>query len=151
MGKLSTGDRVRLVSPGDRRNQAVKPRVNGQVEPRSFEVETENGEIYRRNQRHLRRTKEEFKKTESAVGLHSGASSPAERVCETPSDTPSDLMPEVPPERTREATPLRQTSVPELSVSSSKPPVTKIATMQPLMVTRPGRTVKKPKYLGDHV
>ena len=154
LGKLSTGDTVRLVPPGNRRGEAVKARVNGQVGPRSFEVETENGSIYRRNRRHLRRTKEEFSKTEVAVKLHSGAS--------TPVDTPIDPTPEVSRE-TEEASPSRQSSVPELSASPSRqssvpemsesnlrpPPTKNVTTTQTPIVTRSGRTVRKPKYLGD--
>ena len=53
LGKLSTCDTLRLVAPGNSQNHAVKAQVNGRVGPRSFEVETENGAIYGRNQRHF--------------------------------------------------------------------------------------------------
>ena len=43
LGKLSSGDTVRLIPPGNSQNQAVKAGVNCQVGPLSFQVETENG------------------------------------------------------------------------------------------------------------
>ncbi|XP_028416059.1 uncharacterized protein LOC114539643 [Dendronephthya gigantea] len=150
--KLSTGDTVRLIPPGDRQNQAVKARVNGQVGPRSFAVETESGAIYRRNRRHLRRTKEDFNQAESAVKLHSGVSTPLDRVPEKPCNTPPEKLRDTPSKPTPEVPPLRQSSAPEPSVTNSNPSATEgVTTAQPPIVTRSGRTVRKPKYLESPI
>ena len=48
--ELLNGDRVRVNPP------AVKASVNKQVGPQSYEMITEDGAVYQRNRRHLRKT-----------------------------------------------------------------------------------------------
>ena len=49
---------MRVVPPGNPSKEAVKAKVERCVGTRSFEVATEDGARYRRNRRHLRKTKE---------------------------------------------------------------------------------------------
>jgi len=53
------GDIVRFIPPGSTTKEAVKARVGKQVGIRSYEVITEDGAQYRRNRKHLRKTKED--------------------------------------------------------------------------------------------
>ena len=52
---------MRLVPPGNSRKEIVKVKVERCVGTRSFEVVTEDGARYRRNRRHMRRTKEAYR------------------------------------------------------------------------------------------
>ena len=65
---------MRFIRPGEIGKQAVKARVYSHGRPRSFEVETETGGLFRRNRRLLRRTKEDFNKAGSAGTWHSEVS-----------------------------------------------------------------------------
>ena len=58
LGALRSGDTMGLVPPGNPSREAVKAKVERCVGTRSFEVATEDGARYRRNRRHLRKTKE---------------------------------------------------------------------------------------------
>ena len=58
MGALRSGDTVRLVPPGNSSKEAVKAKVERCFGALSLEVFTEDGARYRRNHRHLRKTKE---------------------------------------------------------------------------------------------
>lgn len=57
--ELQKGDIVRFIPPGSTTKEAVKARVGKQVGIRSYEVITEDGAQYRRNRKHLRKTKED--------------------------------------------------------------------------------------------
>ena len=123
--ELLTGDTVRLIPPGRSEKQAVKARVSNQLAPRSYEVVTENGASYRRNRRHLRRTKEDF-----------------DPECTVPVSTiPERALPELPSTTTAATKPTAKPAVP------ARPEAT--AAQQPI-VTRSGRTVRRPKYLTDY-
>ena len=52
---------MRLVPPGNSSKEIVKVKVERCVGTRSFEVVTEDGARYRRNRRHMRRTKEAYR------------------------------------------------------------------------------------------
>lgn len=54
--ELLNGDRVRVIPPGTSDPPAVKASVNKQVGPQSYEMITEDGAVYQRNRRHLRKT-----------------------------------------------------------------------------------------------
>ena len=58
--ELRSGDTVRLIPPRGVTNEAVKARVDKPVGTRSYEVITEDGARYRRNRRHLRKTRESY-------------------------------------------------------------------------------------------
>lgn len=59
MSKLHEGDTVRI-RPFGREKTWTKAQVEDQVDSRSYEVRTEDGRVYRRNRRHLRRSREPF-------------------------------------------------------------------------------------------
>lgn len=59
MSKLHEGDTVRI-RPFGREKTWTKVQVEDQVDSRSYEVRTEDGRVYRRNRRHLRRSREPF-------------------------------------------------------------------------------------------
>ena len=52
---------MRFVPPGNSSKEIVKVKVERCVGTRSFEVVTEDGARYRRNRRHLRKTKEAYR------------------------------------------------------------------------------------------
>lgn len=145
--ELLTGDTVRLIPPGRSEKQAVKARVSNQLAPRSYEVVTENGASYRRNRRHLRRTKEDFD-PECTVPV---STIPERALPELPSTTTAATKPTATPESP--ATEL--TATPEIPATKpiAKPAVLArpeaTAAQQPT-VTRYGRTVRRPKYLTDY-
>ena len=56
---LKAGDHIRMKPTGDRKQSWRKAVVVGcAAQPRSYEVRTEDGGVYRRNRRHLRKTNE---------------------------------------------------------------------------------------------
>lgn len=57
--KLHEGDTVRI-RPFGREKTWTKAQVEDQVDSRSYEVRTEDGRVYRRNRRHLRRSRQPF-------------------------------------------------------------------------------------------
>lgn len=59
MSKLHEGDTVRI-RPFVREKTWTKAQVEDQVDRRSYEVRIEDGRVYRRNRRHLRRSREPF-------------------------------------------------------------------------------------------
>lgn len=59
MSKLHEGDTVRI-RPFGREKNLDKTQVEDQVDSRSYEVRTEDGRVYRRNRRHLRRSRGPF-------------------------------------------------------------------------------------------
>ncbi|KXJ05683.1 hypothetical protein AC249_AIPGENE10405, partial [Exaiptasia diaphana] len=55
---LQQGGTVRIQpKPNDRTKQWIKGEVEDQVDVRSYNIRTEDGRVYRRNRRHLRKTK----------------------------------------------------------------------------------------------
>ena len=57
---------------GDPSKEAVKAKVERCVGTRSFEVATEDGARYRRNRRHLRKTKEACRSSRPALVAEGG-------------------------------------------------------------------------------
>ena len=60
LAELKSGDTVRLIPPRSPTGESVKARVDNSVGTRSYEVVTEDGARYRRNRRHLRKTRESY-------------------------------------------------------------------------------------------
>ena len=65
---LNNGEVVR-VKPTDRSGRWYKARVEKQVDVRSYDVRTEDGQVFRRNRRHLRSSKEPVHSSSEPVSL----------------------------------------------------------------------------------
>ena len=63
LAELKSGDTVLLIPPRSLTGESVKARVNNSVGTRSYEVVTEDGARYRRNRRHLRKTRDSYNKS----------------------------------------------------------------------------------------
>jgi hypothetical protein len=67
---LQTGEVVRVApKPGDRDRKWFKAGVKDRVDIRSYEARTEDGKLYKRNRRHLRRSKEPFGQSSEASSV----------------------------------------------------------------------------------
>ena len=84
MGALWNGDTVRLVPPGNSNKEAVKAKAERCVGTRSFEVVTEDGARYRRNRRHLRRTKEAYRSPKSGLVAEEDTEQPEQQSLSLP-------------------------------------------------------------------
>jgi len=103
-------------------NKWLKAEVQDQVDIRSYKIRTEDGREYRRNRRHLRKSK-----------------TATETVSSTP-DVPIPDEPNSPP------------PLPPPGEMISKPPAVQsdVHTQSTTTTTRSGRAVKQPKYLQDY-
>ena len=72
LGAVRSGDTLQHVPPGNPSEEAVKAKVERCVGTRSFEVATEDGARYRRNRRHLRKTKEACRNSRPALVAEEG-------------------------------------------------------------------------------
>ena len=157
LAELKSGDTVLLIPPRSLTGESVKARVNNSVGTRSYEVVTEDGARYRRNRRHLRKTRESYNRSTLTRNL-----SLTERL--------------VPHGRSQKASPSKQTERAAVAPAVSEQqeavvpavceqqgachdPVTlqgqSESSSQPIAVcgfpktTRSGRVVKMPQYLKD--
>ena len=141
--ELQKGDIVRFIPPGSSTKEALKARVDKQVGIRSYEVITEDGAQYRRNRKHLRKTKEDDTHIRTRGLL--GNTSP-----------PLPVTP--PPKEPAVATPIKPSSEATGHTVNSGRTVTPLLT-EPAVTTpkatgyttRSGRPVKPPLYLQDFV
>jgi len=115
---LQRGETVRM----HKDNKWLKAEVQDQVDIRSYKIRTEDGREYRRNRRHLRKSK-----------------TATETVSSTP-DVPIPDEPNSPP------------PLPPPGEMISKPPAVQsdVHTQSTTTTTRSGRAVKQPKYLQDY-
>ncbi len=69
LGELRPGDTVRLQPTRSlgKSKEWLQAKVEGKVDIRSYQVRTEDGRVYRRNRRHLRRTREVILPREESV------------------------------------------------------------------------------------
>ena len=131
---LKDGDVVR-VRPLPGHSRWFKAQVSSQEAPRSYQVHTEDGRVYRRNRLHLYKVPESFHAmpgediVESKVNAPAlpPAMKPTEETLQVPSEPPALQLPDVSPPDLQPASP----GVP--------PPVS----------TRSGRIVRRPAYLRD--
>lgn len=78
-------DTVRLISPEKSTKEAVKTQVKRCVGTRSYvEVVTEDGARYRRNRRHLRKTKEPYGGPKPSLVAEKGAEQPSQQSMSLP-------------------------------------------------------------------
>ena len=145
---LSSGDVVR-VKPTDRSGRWYKARVEQQVDVRSYDVRTENGQIFRRNRGHLRSSKEPMCASTNPVADSlpevaptnlvpaanpiSGESSTSQEV-----QLPTDATESVAQDKVNSGARPKGIPVPSKPVKSTDLPV-----------TRSGRVSKPPSYLKD--
>ena len=61
--EAKSGDTVRLTPPRSPTGESVKARVDNSVGTRLYEVVTEDGARYRRNRRHLRKTRDSYNRS----------------------------------------------------------------------------------------
>ncbi|XP_035700303.1 uncharacterized protein K02A2.6-like [Branchiostoma floridae] len=121
--RLSIGDTVRCQPHGTNTNRWKKGTVVAEVGNRSFEVETEDGGVYRRNRRHLRKTPETPPATVGTDDADQG-------------DAPEPTVNDEP--TTTTTTPPAETAVKDDTAGQQ-------------MTTRSGRAVRPPVHLKDYV
>ena len=155
--ELKSGDTVRLIPRRNPTGESVKARVDNSVETRSYEVVTEDGARYRRNRRHLRKTRESYNR--SALTRNLGL---AERL--VPHGRSQKTSPSKQTERAAVASAVseqQEAVVPTVCEQQGvcRDPVTlqgqSEPSSQPISVsefpktTRSGRVVRRPQYLKD--
>ena len=157
LAELKSGDTVRLTPPRSPTGESVKARVDNSVGTQSYEVVTEDGARYRRNHRHLRKTRESYNRsavtpnltlTEHLVPLgrsqKASPSKPKERAAVTPAM--SDQQEAVVPAACEQQGACRDPVILQGQSESSSQP---IAVSECPKTTRSGRVVKRPQYLKD--
>ena len=138
--------------PGNPSKEAVKAKVERCVGTRSFEVATEDGARYRRNRRHLRKTKEACRSSRPALVAEEGVEQPHQQ---------STSLPEQAQTGHELSAPCKRTTVPSGRVDTTNGRAMASRQPEPLAkpsglpvggpTTRSVRVVKKPTYLRDYV
>ena len=111
------------------------------VGPRSYLIETERGNLYRRNRKFIRQdpSQEQASSDSSGTDLPSHAESPTESLPDAKADSPSKQAPTM--RQTHESHQPKSTAVEEIVTSQAKHAV----------VTRSGRTSVRPSRFDDFV
>ena len=138
---LQVGDIVRVKPTSG--EKWFKAKVEYQVNERSYEVRTENGAVYRRNRRHLRKVQESF------IPQHEDTAADPPVNCEQEQDNQPQ-----PQQRSNNTEP-----TPQLSVADEENTEDQQAQLSPSSsdagtghyVTASGRIVRKPSALKDFV
>ena len=146
--ELKPGQQVMVKSP--RSDKWVKATVNNQVDIRSYQIRTEDGRVYRRNRRHLRKVpKTDILPRPTTV----------QKQVQTPVQKQTRQIALEQGERQETATvetarpsvetplPIVETATPTVTRQST--PVTEKQTVSGQTVTRVGRQIKKPKFYID--
>ena len=143
LSQLNPGDTVRVQSQVKGKTDPwFKAQVQDQVDVRSYAVRTEDGRMYRRNRRHLRRTPEKFRPKNTIV----------DEMCSDDSATPvpfssNSLVTNAP------VVPTAPSHPPPKSTTAIVPaaPHADIPPQEQTRISRSGRQIKKPTYLKDFV
>ncbi|KAK3746314.1 hypothetical protein QZH41_006886 [Actinostola sp. cb2023] len=134
---LTPGDQVRVIpKPNDRSTKWTKAEVEEQVDVRSYNIRTEDGRVYRRNRRHLRKSPPTtFTYQQSEYLTHTAPTS------------------KVPPSPVIDPPLMEASDVPTRPTPTTAPPVPKPLhdEISPTTRTRSGREVKPPSHLKDYV
>lgn len=137
---LKQGDQVRISpKPNDRTGKWTKAEVQEQVDIRSYNVRTEDGRVYRRNRRHLRKSQPDVPPPQTTTEVPTEYQTPVQPYQAPPSQRGKTVPPET-------KAPVK----PPPSPTSSKTVPPKIQE-NPVRTTRSGREVKPPSYLKDYV
>ena len=144
--ELNPGDLVRIQpqqSKLQKRKDWKLARIEGKVDIRSYQVRTEGGRVYRRNRRHLRRTREtpSDRSLEEVLPTRPNPSSPSPS-CNVPklSTTPGTSE-----SQKQQAAVVQRTPVKHLVPSASS----KQETAPPVITTRSGREIRPPTRFAD--
>ena len=145
--RLAKGDAVHMApKPNDRSHRWTRAQVEDQVDVRSYAVRTEDGRIYRRNRRHLRKSHEPYTRV---VTDHTPTDVPLPPATEIEENS-SDSAPQRPEDAATTPNPLHQNN-------KCTPPTEPVQGQEEHMppakpgTTRSGRTVKTPSHLSDYV
>jgi len=134
---LTPGDQVRVIpKPNDRSTKWTKAEVEEQVDVRSYNIRTEDGRVYRRNRRHLRKSPPTtFTYQQSEYLTHTAPTS------------------KVPPSPVIDPPLMEASDVPTRPTPTTAPPVPKPLhdEISPTTRTWSGREVKPPSHLKDYV
>ncbi|KAK3730127.1 hypothetical protein QZH41_004833 [Actinostola sp. cb2023] len=134
---LTPGDQVRVIpKPNDRSTKWTKAEVEEQVDVRSYNIRTEDGRVYRRNRRHLRKSPPTtFTYQQSDYLTHTAPTS------------------KVPPSPVIDPPLMEASDVPTRPTPTTAPLVPKPLhdEISPTTRTRSGREVKPPSHLKDYV
>ena len=149
--QLLPGDLVRIQpqpSKLRKRKEWTLARVEGKVDIRSYQVRTEDGRVYRRNRRHLRRTRETTGDSRSEMVLpprpKPSSHDPPDKLpvpLATPGTSESDDQPHAAPVQK----PRENPSEPSAQNMQNKQDTSSLVT-----TTRSGRVVRPPARLADH-
>ena len=149
--QLLPGDLVRIQpqpSKIRKRKEWTLASVEGKVDIRSYQVRTEDGRVYRRNRRHLRRTRETTGDSRSEMVLpprpKPSSHDPPDKLpvpLATPGTSESDDQPHAAPVQKPRANP----SEPSAQNMQNKQDTSSLVT-----TTRSGRVVRPPARLADH-
>ena len=158
LAELKSGDTVRLIPPRSLASESIKARVDKSVGTRSYEVVTEDGARYRRNRRHLRKTRESSNRSmltrnlnlteclvQHGTSQEASPSKQAERASVAP--TVSEQQEAEAPTVSEQ----QEAVVPAVSEQQGacRDPVTSQGQSEYPKTTRSGRVVKRPQYLND--
>ena len=147
--ELRPGDIVRLQpqkSKFGKKTDWTQARVEGKVDIRSYQVRTEDGRVYRRNRRHLRRTREVTPRGRDEIGPPpreepaTASANASGELLSVPPTTRSTAVRKVQPE----ITPVQETDKPQADypVQTTQQSLSKEAS--PPMTTRIGRIARPP-------
>ena len=140
LASLKVGEVVRI-KPFGYSNRWIKARVEGQADIRSYNVRTEDGRLYRRNRKHLRRTAEtKIVRPNSSMPLlpkpvTQQASSENNKNLEHPIPKPQTVSSPIEPNMNKDSNMSKSTTVTKQPV-----PIKDIGTTK----SRYGRVIKKP-------
>ena len=138
--ELHVGEPVRL-QPVNPKPPREKGSCVAKIGPRSFLIETESGNLYRRNRKFIRQDprQEQASSDSSGTNLPSQAESPTQSLPDAKEDSPSKQAPTI--RQTRESHQPKSTAVEEIVTSQP----------QQAVATRSGRTSVRPSRFDDFV
>lgn len=144
---LHPGDMVRLQPLGSigKDKQWAQARVEAKVDNRSYQVRTEDGRVFRRNRKHLRRTREQL---EQAV-VHPQQEAVMNPIENTPASAPRNNAPTPPVEEqpVSKTTPAKET--PKKPGQDNLPRESKPSSDTAVIKTRSGHVIKPPSRFKD--
>ena len=138
--ELHVGEPVRL-QPVNPKAPWEKGSCVAKIGPRSYLIETESGNLYRRNRKFIRQdpSQEQASSDSSGANLPSHAESPTESLPDAKADSPSKQAPTI--RQTHESHQPKSTAAEEIVASQP----------QEIVVTRSGRTSVRPSRFDDFV
>ena len=133
---LATGDVVRMKPFVAGKKTWEKAMVKERLDERSYTVETANGDMYRRNRFHVRKTKESMDNTSAPVEQPQGQTSP---------------LPDTLQLRSREIQRATENAVQQAETPGAIPDGVQHKAMPDHTLTHPRRVTKPPAWLKEYV